>query len=425
MCGIVGIINGSQKIKPKLGAVFDDMLWADQIRGSDGGGVFWFDSRGSKYDVVKNEDISEVFNEQRYKTALNWIEKMPFMVGHNRAATRGSKTTENNHPFDEGNVVLVHNGTMTHIPKEFDDGTKVDSHAIAKMLHKASPQEFTKKSFGAYALVWFDKVTHKLNLLRNSQRPLHLVYFDDFILLSSEAMLAAWCASRNGHGYKRIEEVKEHQLYQFAPFSIDKPEITDLSNLKQSLSYHEHNYSGLVNRRGRWSQYGLDDDLMDVDGFGAACVVTPHQRSNVVQLPVTIEKDKSIEGARALHNATNPWMYFDRLHNIPVTETNKSSIRNGLLQFKKGDWINFKMMGGKEHGSFTHFLGEMAGIPSSSYVVRGNIQMTFDEVMDAGVWFVGQISDIKSKHSQITLYVKEVDLTQQPNVSEGGTEEKK
>lgn len=420
MCGIIGVINGSTKVKSKLGAIFDDMLWADQIRGTDGGGVFWFDSRDHKYDVVKNESLSEVFATQRYKTALNWIEKMPFMIGHNRAATRGSKSSENNHPFDEGNVVLVHNGTMSHIPKEFDDGTQVDSHAIAKMLHKASPEEFTKKSFGAYALVWFDKVTHKLNLLRNSQRPLHLVYFDDFALISSEAMLAAWCASRNGHGYKRIEEVKEHQLYQFTPFNMNAPEITDLSALKTTLSYHTTHHNGF-GRRNDQLNYGLcgddDDDLYDY-------CLAPRRSSNVVPLIAPVSKEAAIEQARLLHNATNPWTYFDRHHNIPVNASETTKPRNGLISFKKGDWINFRMTGGKEHGSFTHFVGEMPDVPGNTYVVRGNIQMSFDEVMDAAYLFVGQISDIKSKHQQVTLYVKDVDLTQLANVEEGNQQKK-
>lgn len=400
MCGIIGVINGSQTIKQKLGSVFDDMLWADQIRGTDGAGVFWFDSRNDTYSTLKDEDISVVRDSKDYRSTLTWMEKMPFVVGHNRSATRGSVSSENNHPFDEGNVVLVHNGTMTHIPKEYDDGTKVDSHAIAKMLHHASPQEFMKKSFGAFALVWFDKISRQLNLLRNSQRPLYLVHFKDFILISSEAMLAAWCAARNGHGYERIEEVKEHTLYQYSPFNITEPKITDLSALKSFP--HDP-----VVRRGRWVN-GYDDD----DDYGMACEVwwsrdvhdiypQPKKESNVILLPSPVDQ---VSKEKQKFASINPWSHFDNIHHIPV---NKDIKPGNPFVIKKGDTIQFEIEGGQEHGSFTHFVAKLPNKPMEEYCVRGNVAMTLDEVTDTANPWIGEVSDIKSRHGKVTLYVKD------------------
>lgn len=423
MCGIIGVINGSDKIKSKLGSVFDDMLWADQIRGTDGAGVMWFDTRSDTYSVLKDEDISAVRDAQSYKTALSWIEKMPFFIGHNRSATRGSVSSENNHPFDEGNVVLVHNGTMTHIPKEYDDGTQVDSHAIAKMLHKASPQEFMKQSFGAFALVWFDKLSRQLNILRNSQRPLHLVHFKDFILISSEAMLAAWCAARNGHGYEKIEEVKEHTLYQYSPYNITEPIITDLSALKSFP--HENPTSR--RRYHEYSQYPngyCDDDECGGDlggwwdGTGAfrATGWQKPKESNVILLP---HNETQMEKDRRNFNSLNPWTYFDSLHRLPVNAPSKV---NGSLSFKKGDYINFEIDGGNEHGTFTHFIGKIKDRSIKEYCVRGNVAMTLDEVVETEANWVGKISEIRSKHGLITLYVSDAEPVKE--VKEGPVQEK-
>lgn len=404
MCGIIGVINGSQTIKPKLGTVFDDMLWADQLRGTDGAGVFWFDSRSDKYSTLKDEDIEVVRNSKDYRAALSWIEKMPFVVGHNRSATRGSVSSENNHPFDEGNVVLVHNGTMSHIPKEYDDGTQVDSHAIAKMLHHASPQEFMKKSFGAFALVWFDKLSRQLNILRNNQRPLYLVHFKDFILISSEAMLAAWCGSRNGHGYERIEEVKEHTLYQYSPFNIKEPIITDLSALKAFP--HEP-----VMRRSRYNDL-YDDEQTDYEGWWSHHNPRPYKEHNVILLPHAID---SLTSNKNKFAAINPWTYFEGIHHLPANTGEKA---NGSFVVKKGDWIEFIVEGGQEHGTFTHFVGKLPNKDIKSYCVRGNVAMTLDEITDVPNPWIGQVSEIKTKHNQVTLYVKEAAPVELPPAEE-------
>ena len=65
------------------------------------------------------------------------------------------------------------------------------------------------------------------------------------------------------------------------------------------------------------------------------------------------------------------------------------------------------MDGGKEHDSFTHFVGKLPTKPIEQYCVRGNISMTLDEIMDNPNNWIGIVSDIKSKHGKITLYVKE------------------
>lgn len=411
MCGIVGIINGNDKVKANLSDVFVDMLWADQMRGVDGAGVFWYDVRRHEYDVVKDKDINAVLEHKDFKQAKLWIEKKPFIIGHNRAATRGERTSENNHPFDEGNVVLVHNGTMSYIPKEYDDGTKVDSHAIAKMLHKASPEEFMKKSFGAFALVWFDKVSKQLNLLRNNDRPLWLVHFKEFIIVCSEWGLGVWCGSRRGFTYTKIEQVKPFTLYQYNPFDIENPIITDLKEFSGSFvsnTYPIKPYS-----------YGLYDD----DEYSGERYWSNEDReykTAVDNTPTDAEK----------YNAIDPFKYFKDTHKIVElrrSNTDDEKQRNGVVSFKKGDEIEFAIDGGVEHDKFTQFTGNLKGLPIKDYSVVGHTPMSYDELMDCKKIWSANISHISDKNNKITLYVRDAKPTDKDDTDfvYGVTPEKK
>jgi len=102
-------------------------------------------------------------------------------MGHNRKATVGEISSENAHPFIVNNeLVLMHNGSLpTH--KHLAD-TTVDSEAIAQYLHAnwdeaadaKAKADLLAKIGGAWALVWYDLRTEKLNIVRNAQRPLYI-----------------------------------------------------------------------------------------------------------------------------------------------------------------------------------------------------------------------------------------------------------
>lgn len=410
MCGIVGVINGSAKVKTRLGSIMNDMLWADQLRGQDGGGVFWYDNKIGKYDLVKDKNLNVVLNNNDFTHAKAWFEDMPFMVGHNRAATRGSVTSDNNHPFDEGNVVLVHNGTMTHIPKEFDDGTKVDSHAIAKMLHKASPQIFMKKSLGAYALVWFDKVSRNLNLLRNKERPLSLVYFEDFVLISSEPGLGVWAGSRYGFPVVKVEDVKPLHLYEFSPFDKDNPIITDLSDIKCEhfttvKPYVQPNYAMACQDPA----FANDVDAL----FERAGDLSRQRRKEGTLVTELAEwRAKSADAKAKLFETMNPWTFFEQFHGLPkFMDRKKVDTPKPAFAFKVGDKLSFEITTARTHEGFSSFSGSVPNTDPNTYQIRGNVPLSVDKVMASQTLWKGTISEILPKHGKITVWVKEVEGT--------------
>lgn len=223
MCGIVGVIS---KLKGGLYhsdvKIFTEMLYADQVRGVDGTGIFY--NKGKKIETLKAAcPSSEFIVHPMYDKAEGAaVMSGNFMVGHNRAATKGKLDHKNTHPFREGHITLIHNGTLTR-HKELAN-TENDSNAIAVSFAKIGAKETLKKLNGAFTLVWYDSKQNTLNFVRNSQRPLFLISTKDLFVFASERGLAEWICTRNGQTPISVLDVPVNTLFQFEHGTWDKYE---------------------------------------------------------------------------------------------------------------------------------------------------------------------------------------------------------
>ena len=216
MCGIVSVIqkNWNATINYSAGRMFKQMLFADALRGTDGTGMFWMDTKKNQvlYNKVPKpswEAIPQLSELNTLSGVSNWV------VGHNRKSTMGVHTYENTHPFHEDHIVLVHNGTLSNqweLEKETGK-CAVDSQVITKLLAKNKPKQALEKLEGAYALVWYNTNESKLYYARNKERPLWLVESDQYYFLVSEAELAHWIAARNDIEIIKTTEVPVGKIY--------------------------------------------------------------------------------------------------------------------------------------------------------------------------------------------------------------------
>jgi len=236
MCGLLGMIaRKPQGFNYGDVEVFETMLLIDSIRGKDSTGVF---TRFRNGDVRAIKHGSHPYNLFR---STEWGEfkssvtnRGKFIVGHNRAATRGEVNTDNAHPFVEKNIILVHNGTLKDQKNLTDVSTKVDSHAIAHALAEESELEdhgdykrVISKINGAFALIWYDTNTEKLYATRNDERPLCILESDNFMFLTSEAWIAAFPAQRAHIEIKRSIPIEPGEIFVFnADGSFNKEDVT-------------------------------------------------------------------------------------------------------------------------------------------------------------------------------------------------------
>lgn len=247
MCGLICVVskqkNGLFGLDTKI---FTELLFANQLRGADGTGIFYNKSNKEIKALKSSSPSSQFITDKLYEKAVKEVmQSGNFIVGHNRAATKGQVNFENTHPFREGHITLVHNGTLSNHKNLAD--TENDSHAIAKSFVTVGAKETIKKINGAFALIWADAKQKTLNIVRNSQRPLWLVSTKNLFVFVSEKELAHWICERNHEQVIKTQEVPVNTLFQFEfgvwdkyetqkvdvytppPFAYNQPQTTHIS----------------------------------------------------------------------------------------------------------------------------------------------------------------------------------------------------
>lgn len=281
MCGIVGYMTSEgQRDAVKRDKFMRQALIMDTLRGHDSTGIYavrdgddkgttpaWFKQLGSGFEFIDTYDY-RAFEKYLYKYA----------VGHNRAATIGDIVVDNAHPFQEGPITLVHNGSLWGtglLPKSLKElGVEVDSHAICHNLAIAPVEDVIERLDGAFVLVWHDSRDDTLNIVRNSERPFHMaqVRGEKTIVFMSEAEMLYAVTSRLKMPLLDIVYPKPGQWLKFSEEDLLHPEIKQLD---VSTSYRSYYQGVRANKYYNYDWYDTDTD--DDDTLPA---------SNVHQLPV-------------------------------------------------------------------------------------------------------------------------------------------
>lgn len=288
MCGIV--LAGGNLIARDV-ELFGRLLYADIVRGEHSTGVF-AGFRPFGHDPILKlrkaavpADIflrrKELWGEVREhavpsKTVANsFTTAYPkFMVGHNRYATQGAINDTNAHPFNHGKITLVHNGTLTDqslLPdhKNF----AVDSENVAWSINKIGIDETIQKLNGAFTLVWHNAEDSTVNIIRNEDRPFHLVETTggDWFGASEEDMLL-WLINRK----KFAPTIKRHfECEVGVQYVFDVSEgFKFKEERKHTLPVFRSTYSYTGRTGGYWyDQY--DDDY----GYGNGRRTTTSSRN--------------------------------------------------------------------------------------------------------------------------------------------------
>lgn len=177
MCGIAGsLMLGKRSFTADAAGIQRNLLLMSTLRGVDGTGIA-VGSVKNPSDVVTVKEAKPATHSFS-KTMVNTMaEGSRWMLMHCRAATIGDKVDDACHPFEEGQLVGVHNGTIRDIKRKFPTIEGInDSQILYRALSQTPPEEATtilsKIDPGAYALSWYDKRIEALRFARNSQRTL-------------------------------------------------------------------------------------------------------------------------------------------------------------------------------------------------------------------------------------------------------------
>lgn len=267
MCGLVGVLSTEiNSYQNSYGKFFKQALFADTLRGFDSTGVFVMDTKKmNQPEVFKKAIAAPDFLQLAYTNKiLSDAKDWNIMIGHNRHATKGGVDHHTAHPFQIGNITLVHNGTVDN-HRTLPNGHKfdVDSEAITDAINDIGIEEVVKKISGAFTFIWHDRRNGSLNFIRNEERPLAFGKVKDknTILMASESNMLRWLALRNGLGLESIMEPKPGELFVWHPYKdndgwAEKPEVKKLElRPKNVYSGGSHNYGNNRNN-GYNGNYG-------------------------------------------------------------------------------------------------------------------------------------------------------------------------
>lgn len=181
MCGILGFINNDRSFV-KGAPVFQQMLLDGLKRGVDGTGVMLMDKKDNLH-VQKSAMWSPDFIcTQGYQRGIApHVSDAKFAIGHNRAATKGSVSRDNAHPFQVEHITLVHNGYISNAWTLLPHGVNhdVDSYSAAYAIAHKGEKEGLEAIRGGFALVWYNAEDNTINMARNDARPLWLMFLAD------------------------------------------------------------------------------------------------------------------------------------------------------------------------------------------------------------------------------------------------------
>lgn len=288
MCGIVGALifdayekKSEERIRNEANIfVTTQLLQATVERGKDATGIsmLWADGMYSGLkmgipapDFIARFGHTEKDFEGQLKLWREYPKQLKVFIGHCRKSSIGnSYDNKNNHPIQIGDIVMIHNGTLTNHEKIFDklgcDRTgDVDSEAIGRLLHHYTNggdepftsdmlMEVTRRLQGTYSvLAMSGNNPYQVAQFRDGRpaemalvRPLKTVYvasdkkFLENILFEYNKMSRLFAASAKFPYLKQADvEFKTLQDDSCAVWDLtvpvtDKTEIADLFDWKKT-----------------------------------------------------------------------------------------------------------------------------------------------------------------------------------------------
>ena len=233
MCGIVGLIKPRRTSSRGVDKLFNELLFAGTFRGVDSTGVFTVTDAYKEPVVFKKAVMAPDFLQLRSsQLAIDEFGDAGSLaiIGHNRAATRGSVSSDNAHPFQHGDVTMVHNGTLISratLPTPMHQ-LEVDSMSVAYNLDEEGVEATIKGLHGSFALVWHNAQDGSVNMIRNAERPLAVAALKEggYAIASEKAMLR-WILERNACEVSQWWEPKVGRLFSFRHNKKGSVSITD------------------------------------------------------------------------------------------------------------------------------------------------------------------------------------------------------
>lgn len=143
------------------------------MRGRFGAGVSIIPTKEKK--EIKNIRTTYNATDVLFSKEFYDVAKQPgAIMGHARFPTSGGIKSEDLHPHEVGDILGMHNGTLTEIAGVKVAKNENDSRLLFTMINNNGVLETFKSVKGSYACTWVNKKEKTLNFFRNNSRGLYI-----------------------------------------------------------------------------------------------------------------------------------------------------------------------------------------------------------------------------------------------------------
>lgn len=255
MCGINGILISPGRTPSQLLSIrelFTANLLANEQRGREATGIALLNKDSSMRVEKAPLTASQFIHSPGYLKVLDTLsENTTALLGHTREPTKGSpQKNANNHPIIRGNIIGVHNGTITNDDRIFarqisgDRIGSVDSEAVIALLDSISPDmdqpsygnklyRVSKEVIGSYVILYVNPtLPYSLFLLKYKNpvsvhwdNELGALFFSSRYLFLRKTFgrpaITDGLPGRTGFMFdaRMLSKHKEHPVRQFSLFS--------------------------------------------------------------------------------------------------------------------------------------------------------------------------------------------------------------
>ena len=362
MCGLVGMVRSGKNFTV-AGKFLNMMAYFNHVRGVDSVGVMAIEKDNPNSNMVYKRalPIYDIMGQRTWTKLMEKSSTYSAVAIHNRAATLGTVTDANAHPFTHGNICLMHNGTIrpnhfgmhdADVPKEIT----VDSEKFAWILNEEGesvlPDVLGEIDFsgGAYAFIWHNLEEGTLNFLKNDQRSLYFLPMDkddDAVVWASESWMAQVAADKCKVDVGTPIAVAENKIYKYhLPTADDKKLRLEAKELK------------LITPRKTTTYYNN----------GAKH--TPTAQGN--QYPTTVKRGEHIAGdleAFGLKVGDSvsliPYEYWNYEHNVAKNKAKLGRMQLGVLDSLEVDAVVFSVA-----EEYCKLLASQFDVPGSVIVAK-------------------------------------------------------
>lgn len=217
------------------------------VSNSDGEGIYI----KSLNKVYKNEDKMNLF---KYEDA---IEKSNVIISHQRLSTSGFEL-KYNHPFENKDFVLVHNGIIN----QFKNGSGSDtfgfwnrfneefnlikSHLSREDKIKKVITDLFERDIGSYSILIYDKITDKSFYFKGAGYPsIHFYSNDEYLFITTNQSNEIFLTMLTDKKFASLD-IKDRHIYKISKDFIcynfaDLPKEKENNYLKD---YDSNNYIG-------------------------------------------------------------------------------------------------------------------------------------------------------------------------------------